>query len=114
MEVWRNDLNDMPTGLVWDTPIDTGPATFVALVHGLLATGQTLRVRVMCNTNFVQDSTKWYVIEDVTMDAETGADLHAGFQSTPIPLVDDTWRFRVRVELAGGVSALVMYEVLKL
>jgi len=114
MEVWRNDLNDMPAAGTFNTAIDTGPGIFVVLVHGALATGVTCQVRVLCNSNYVQDPNKWYAIEDVTLSPQTGTDVISGFQSTPIPLPDNTFRFFTRIILAGSSGALIMYEVLKL
>ena len=116
MEDWRSDVTEMWGGDSYSTAIDTGPGTYVALVHGGIVTGLTLRVRVLCNQPNVQDTTKWYAIEDMTLAAQTDTNVQTGFQSTPIPLPSTDWRFFTRIDLVGTnpTGTLIMYEVLKL
>jgi len=93
-------------------PLDSGPGTFIVHVFGALATGQTLRVRVLCRSNYVQAVGTYYVIEDVTLSPHGGH--QSGYQSLPIPMLDDQWSFYVLVELFGGVDADISYVALKL
>ncbi len=108
---YESPTNVLAGGSV-DLALDYGPGTYVYHAYGQLASGQTLRLRVLCTHNYVQTAGKYYVIDDVTISPQ-GA-LYSGYQSPPIPMLDDQWSFLIRMDLVGGVEADIEVVRIKL
>jgi hypothetical protein len=96
MEIaYTEDLGPVING-IWrgeTTPV-TGPGTYVFFITCDLDDTSTMQVQVIANPGG-----DYALVEDYTsMPADlSSAAMSAGFQSAPVPLVDNTWTASVRV-----------------
>lgn len=90
-----------------------GPGAFVFLVDAPLDDTDTMQVQVQVNP---AGAGTWAVVEDV---ATVPTDLSsfsgvAGFQSSPVPLVDGTWAASVRTKHDSATDITFTVRVIKL
>jgi hypothetical protein len=74
-----------------------GPRAVLFMVNCPLADTETMQVQVLVNPD---DSGVWAVVEDFTSAPTDYSSFSgsAGFQSAPVPLVDDLWKVFVHVK----------------
>jgi hypothetical protein len=73
-----------------------GPGTLVWLVFADVDADQSLQTQVLERA----DNLTIFVIEDETVAADVSN--QTGFQSTPVPLVNDSWGTMLGVRIVGG------------
>ena len=89
----------------------TGPGTYVFIAAVTLADADTLQAQVT-----LSDGTIFAVVEDVTVIADdlAASSRQTGFQSAPVPLVDNTWEAFVRLKHSAATDQAFEVRVLKL
>lgn len=106
MELAYNETLGPVANENWATITDaiTGPGVFVFLINCALNDTSTMHVQVLLDA---ESAGTLAVVEDFTSvatDLTTVPSGWAGFQSSPVPLVDASWVARVRAEHDDGVN----------
>jgi hypothetical protein len=87
-----------------------GPGTFVVLVTCPVTGSETMTTGIFINP----EGTAPALVEEHVIGPTELSGAWAGFQSSPVPLVDDTWLLNCRAKHSSATSQSIEVRVIKL